>query len=268
LDKAEYYGLGLSLSINTADEEESRQALKRMRESNSVQSFTQNQSKKSSNKGAQASSVSTECTSGPISTDMSTLVATTPQDEPEITLLSTHRPNLPTLTQSTSAVSQRVTDLGSSTQADQPLTQADLQRAVALFNERMRAMSEQMDQRLRIAVETDPKFEFNGCNLVTIGGKNPAKWALKAVDVLFTKEELRKCVLEETNRTKRECLDQDRVQLMKREMVARFTYLQNDPGKIENAWTIVKERVNNKGRNLIYRLAQSIKLRNNEANNA
>jgi len=54
------------------------------------------------------------------------------------------------------------------------------------------------------SIEMDPKYEYNGRDLVTIGEKNSRKVEPRSGGYLSSKRR----VLGEINRTKRECLDQ------------------------------------------------------------
>lgn len=256
--KAEYYGV--NLSINTADEEESRQALKRMRESNSVQSFTQIQPTLASTSSTIATSSSTSTT---IASTLATTSSTSTTTPPSLATSSFTAPSTsPTMpSASATSVSLLTAPLITPEQTQDNFTFADMQRMFAAYDEKFRTLTEQMNN-VRVTNFADPAFEYNGRNLVEVGGKNPAKWALKVVDILFTPEELRRGVLEESNRTNREPLDPIRVQLMKKAMVARFEFLQNDQSKIEKTWNVIKDRINNKGRNLVHRFTQLLRSQN------
>ena len=91
-----------------------------------------------------------------------------------------------------------------------------------------RKLSEMLDRFERMAIprRNAGAIMYNNLNLVEdFGGKNPVKWALKVVDHLFTKDELRQGVLESSKKTKRTCLSPNRVKLMKDAMNAKFEFL-------------------------------------------
>jgi hypothetical protein len=253
--KADYYGV--HLSINTADEEESRQALKRLRESNSIQSIAQ----------LQAANLSIIASNNQNSSTMPSTATTMPSTSTTMPTTSTTVPSTSSTMPSTSTTTATEVNLLSaplitSETTVASFTNAEMQRIFAAYDEKLRTLTEQMNT-VRVTNVADPSLEYNGRNLAEVGGKNPAKWALKVVDILFTPEELRRCVLEESNRSKREALDPVRVQLMKKAMVARFDFLQNDQSKIDKAWNVIKDRINNKGRNLVYQFAQLLRNQHN-----
>ena len=79
---------------------------------------------------------------------------------------------------------------------------------------------------MSVAKKSEKVYIYNDLNLVEdFGGKNPVKWALKVVDHLFTKDELREGVLEPSNKTLLTCLSPTRVKMMKGAMVSKFAFL-------------------------------------------
>ena len=135
-------------------------------------------------------------------------------------------------------------------------TMEALTRLQNVYDERIRVLVEKFD-RVHIRKSPNPELIYHGKHLVDdFGGKNPPKWALYVVDHLFSKEELRAGVLEDSNRTDRDPLSPNRVKLMKLAMVEKFEFLKDDEVKKDKNWAMIKDRVNNKGRNIAYRFRQ------------
>jgi cell division protein ZapA (FtsZ GTPase activity inhibitor) len=276
---------GMMLSINTSDqEEERRMAHKKIRQSDSV---TSELSKATSSSltvtrglgtavmhelAASASTMAAVMASPPSKkaapksnkASSSKAIASNEIEPMDITSPLTR----PTLTQHQQQPQQQQINNESLPIITQDYFREQLASVSNLFDERMKRLTEQMERNLKVAKGAGDEFIYNGINLVDdIDGKNPAKWALHVVDHLFTQEELRTCVVEHTRRSSRRALSPTRVKLLKKAMVARFDYLKDDRNKEDKAWSIVKDRVNNKGRNIIYRLRDFLRPRENEENN-
>jgi len=118
---------------------------------------------------------------------------------------------------------------------------------------------------------TDPKFIFREIDLINdpkFAGRNSIKWALNVACFVFTEEELKLNVLEKSSRTNRTALDQSGFDLSEVTLVVKnnrffltlvFTLLFLDAlihkyhynsEKLDKVWTIFRDRLNNKGRNI------------------
>jgi hypothetical protein len=87
--------------------------------------------------------------------------------------------------------------------------------------------------------ERDLVIDFNGKTLI--------KYSHALAEYLFTEEELRMNVIAKSAKTDRGTLDQEKVLLIKKAIIAKYS-LQGE--KLDKAWSQVKSALNQKGRNL------------------
>lgn len=100
-------------------------------------------------------------------------------------------------------------------------------------------------------LQPSPEFLLNGKNLLMLGGKNKRKYALNVAKELFSNDEMVDCVIMDCDRvTDREPFDKDKIELLKKCVIKRFSLL---PAQFGAAWPAIKESINNKGRCIKHR---------------
>ena len=89
---------------------------------------------------------------------------------------------------------------------------------------------------------------YEGVDLVLeFSGKNFRLYALELASFLFTDDEIRTNVLVKSAKTERGTLDQEKVMLIKKTVIAKYG-LQGE--KLDKAWSSIRYSINQKGRNL------------------
>ena len=128
-----------------------------------------------------------------------------------------------------------------------------LQRQVDEMRETMEALRVDIGQVKEDHAEVSNRVEYQGKDLVRdFHGKNLVRYALSLVDHLFTHEELMENVLEDSNKTMRGSLEHQRVSLLKEALTVKYG-LKGE--KLDKAWNTIKNAVNQKGRNLKFKIS-------------
>jgi hypothetical protein len=99
-----------------------------------------------------------------------------------------------------------------------------------------------------------------------MNARSVKKWGLKAVNHLFTSEELSRNTLEQSSRTLRGCLSPTRTKLLKDAMI--YKYNLTDGLVIDQKWIKIKEAVNSKGRTMKRQLLLLFNININQNNQA
>jgi len=137
--------------------------------------------------------------------------------------------------------------------ARERLARAALQREVNEMREIMESLRVDLGQVKENHAEASNRVEYQGKDLVRdFHGKNLVRYALELVEHMFTPEEIIDNVLEDSNKTMRGTLDHQRVKLIKDAVTIKYG-LKGE--KMDKAWSQIKSAVNQKGRNLKFKLS-------------
>jgi hypothetical protein len=133
------------------------------------------------------------------------------------------------------------------------MARAALQRQVDEMREFMEGLRVDIGQIRDTQAEVSNRVEYQGKDLVMdFHGKNLVRYALDVVEHLFTPEEIVDNVLEDSNKTVRGALDHERVKLLKEAVTLKYG-LKGE--KMDKAWNAIKSAVNQKGRNLKFKIS-------------